>query len=696
MKKMLALLIAASIAFIGSCATSDAPKQEEKKEAAEAPAAVEAQADQTPAPAQEEKKEDFGELGNKYLAECRSAVQAVKETIADIKANPEGRTSIEKLQLFNKFETIIEDTWGKIGIYEMNHPDEGIRNAAMLAESELMSLVTEINLDAGLYQVAAAIPADDPALDDQDKHFLKDLIDDFKRSGVDKDDATREEIKKTNAEAVELEQKFNANIAADRKELKFTVEQLKGMPESFINSKPKDENGMIVLSTDYPDYFPIMEYADNEDVRKQMYMAAQNVAFPQNTEIFANYLKAKAKYAKLLGYKNWAELSESKMMIENPENAKNFLDKIIPISMKYAKRDSEVLLAKKKQLTGKEDVEVEPWDRFYIPRLVRMEKFNYNPQEAEQYFEMQKVINGIFIVNEKIFGLKFEKVKRDDVWHESVMSFDVYSNGEKIGEFELDLYPRPNKYKHFAMFTNIQGIKGRLPRMSIIGNFPEPVNGKSYISHDNVQTLFHEFGHLINGILAKDYKYVRFAGTNCQRDFVEVPSQFMEEYVWDPAILQLWATNDAGEPIPTELVEKMKKSDEFGKGLHVSRQLYLAKLSLDLFLQNPEGFDHHAFEKQLEKEISPWKSYEETHQIENFGHLVNYTSNYYTYMWSLSIAKDFYGYIMNNGGLMNPEIMGKYRDTVLKQGGNKSGNDMIKDFTGRELSLEEFEKWLNN
>ena len=171
-------------------------------------------------------------------------------------------------------------------------------------------------------------------------------------------------------------------------------------------------------------------------------------------------------------------------MIENPENAKNFLDKIIPISMKYAKRDAEVLLAKKKQLTGKEDVEVEPWDRFYIPRLVRMEKFNYNPQEAEQYFEMQKVINGIFIVNEKIFGLKFEKVKRDDVWHESVMSFDVYANGEKIGEFELDLYPRPNKYKHFAMFTNIQGIEGRLPRMSIIGNFPEPVNGKSYICNN--------------------------------------------------------------------------------------------------------------------------------------------------------------------------------------------------------------------
>ncbi|MBR4531027.1 Zn-dependent oligopeptidase [bacterium] len=693
MKKNLVILTVIAGFFFASCGSQPA-KNEEAAKQSETPAQTEQAQPAQPEKA-EKKAPDFGEKGNAFYKYCQDEFAAVKAIIADIKANPAERKSVEKLQLFNNFEIKIEDAWGKIGIYQMNHPDEGMRNAAMLAESELMSLVTEINLDAGLYQVAAAIPADDPALDDQDRHFLKDLIDDFRRSGVDKDEATRAEIKKTNALAVELEQKFNANIAADRKELKFTVEQLKGMPESFISAKPKDENGMIILSTDYPDYFPVMEYADNEDVRKQMYMAAQNVAFPQNTEIFANYLKAKAKFAKLLGYKNWAELSEAKMMIGNPENAKNFLDKIIPISMKYAKRDAEILLAKKKQITGKDDVEVEPWDRFYIPRLVRMEKFNYNPQDAEQYFEMQKVINGIFVVNEKIFGLKFEKVKRDDVWHESVMSFDVYANGEKIGEFELDLYPRPNKYKHFAMFTNIQGIKGRLPRMAIVGNFPEPVDGKSYISHDNVQTLFHEFGHLINGILAREYKYVRFAGTNCQRDFVEAPSQFMEEYVWDPAILQLWATNDAGEPIPAELVEKMKKSDEFGKGLHVSRQLYLAKLSLELYLQNPEGLDHHAFEKQLEREFSPWKSYEETHQIENFGHLVNYTSNYYTYMWSLAIVKDFYGHVMKNGGLMNPEIMGKYRDTILKQGGNKSGNDMIKDFTGSELSLEEFEKWLN-
>lgn len=695
MKKRLVVLTVLAGFFFASCGSQPAKEEEPAKQSA-TPATEQAQ------PAQpenaEKKAPDFGEKGNAFYKHCADEFAAVKAIIADIKANPAERKSIEKLQLFNSFEIKIEDAWGKIEIYQMNHPDKGMRDAAMAAESELMAILSEINLDADLYKVMAAIPADDPAFDEEDKHFLKDVIDDFKRSGVDKDEKTREEIKKVNAELVAIAQQFNANIASDRKSIKVSPERLKGLPEDFINGHAKDENGMITLTSDYPDYFPVMESADDETLRKEMYFMAQTVAYPSNEEVFDKLLKARKKLANLLGYKNWPEYSQAKLMIGNPENAENFVKKIAAISMPYAKKEAEILLAKKKQLTGKDDVEVEPWDRFYIPRLVRMEKFNYDPETVRPYFEIQKVLNGIFTVNSKIFGLEFKQIKRDDVWHESILSYDVYSDGKQIGTFDLDLYPRENKYKHFAMFTNQQGIKGRLPRMAIVGNFPTPVNGKAYVGHDSVQTLFHEFGHLIHGILASGHKYIRFAGTNCQRDFVETPSQFMEEYVWDAPILQLWATNDAGEPIPADLVEKMKKSDEFGKGLHTSRQLYLAILSLEVYLQDPdaEGFNHHAFEKQTEREYSPWKTYDETHQIENFGHLEGYSSNYYTYMWSLSVAKDFYGYIQQNGGLMNPEIMGRYRDQVLKAGGAKDGMQMVRDFLGRELSFEAFEKWLNN
>ncbi|HNW16645.1 MAG TPA: M3 family metallopeptidase, partial [bacterium] len=395
------------------------------------------------------------------------------------------------------------------------------------------------------------------------------------------------------------------------------------------------------------------------------------------------------------GYKNFAEYTQQKLMIENPENADEFIKKVAGISTAYAKKDLEVFLAKKKSVVG-ETAEVEPWDRFFYQKLIKMEKYNYDPEQARKYFEMTKVIDGIFLVSGKIFGVTFEKVKRDDLWHESVQSYNMLADGKVIGMFELDLFPRPNKYKHFAMFTNELGVKDlRIPRAAIIGNFPEPVDGKAYISHEDVQTLFHEFGHLLHSLFAGNQRYVRFSGTNCQRDFVEVPSQLMEEYVWDASILQLWATNDAGEPIPADLVDNMKKASEFAKGLHVSRQMYLAALSLGIYLQDPENFDHHAYEKKLEKELSPWKSHEDTHLIENFSHLVNYYSNYYTYMWSLAIVKDFAGHIRKTG-LMDAAVTKQYRDKVLNIGGAKPGHQMVKDFLGRELSFEEFEKWLNN
>jgi len=586
--------------------------------------------------------------------------------------------------------------WSKSGIFQLNHPDEGMRKAAMKCETEISAQATELSLDNELYKAIASISPGDPALDSDDKYFLADMIIDFKRNGVDKDEATRDAIKKLSAEIIALEQTFYSNIGSDKKTIKIKdVNRLKGLPEDFIKGKKPDEEGNIILTTDWPDYFPVMENAQDESLRAEMYKNVLNIAYPQNTEIFSKILKARKKFSELLGYKNFAEYTQQKLMIENPENADEFIKKVAGISTAYAKKDLEVFLAKKKSVVG-ETAEVEPWDRFFYQKLIKMEKYNYDPEQARKYFEMTKVIDGIFLVSGKIFGVTFEKVKRDDLWHESVQSYNMLADGKVIGMFELDLFPRPNKYKHFAMFTNELGVKDlRIPRAAIIGNFPEPVDGKAYISHEDVQTLFHEFGHLLHSLFAGNQRYVRFSGTNCQRDFVEVPSQLMEEYVWDASILQLWATNDAGEPIPADLVDNMKKASEFAKGLHVSRQMYLAALSLGIYLQDPENFDHHAYEKKLEKELSPWKSHEDTHLIENFSHLVNYYSNYYTYMWSLAIVKDFAGHIRKTG-LMDAAVTKQYRDKVLNIGGAKPGHQMVKDFLGRELSFEEFEKWLNN
>ncbi len=682
MKRSLFTVLCAFLLFSVSCASAGDTKQTEVK-----PAETKAQ---------EKPAEDFGMVGNAYLKLCRNEIASISGIASEIKTSAGKKSGLEILNMMNILEIKQSDMWSKSGIFQLNHPDEGMRKAAMKCETEISAQATELSLDNELYKAIASISPGDPALDSDDKYFLADMIIDFKRNGVDKDEATRDAIKKLSAEIIALEQTFYSNIGSDKKTIKIKdVNRLKGLPEDFIKGKKPDEEGNIILTTDWPDYFPVMENAQDESLRAEMYKNVLNIAYPQNTEIFSKILKARKKFSELLGYKNFAEYTQQKLMIENPENADEFIKKVAGISTAYAKKDLEVFLAKKKSVVG-ETAEVEPWDRFFYQKLIKMEKYNYDPEQARKYFEMTKVIDGIFLVSGKIFGVTFEKVKRDDLWHESVQSYNMLADGKVIGMFELDLFPRPNKYKHFAMFTNELGVKDlRIPRAAIIGNFPEPVDGKAYISHEDVQTLFHEFGHLLHSLFAGNQRYVRFSGTNCQRDFVEVPSQLMEEYVWDASILQLWATNDAGEPISAELVENMKKASEFAKGLHVSRQMYLAALSLGIYLQDPENFDHHAYEKKLEKELSPWKSHEDTHLIENFSHLVNYYSNYYTYMWSLAIVKDFAGHIRKTG-LMDAAVTKQYRDKVLNIGGAKPGHQMVKDFLGRELSFEEFEKWLNN
>lgn len=687
MKKVLFLMALLAVAMMSvSCASGQGAQVQSKNDGTQTKAVEEKK---------QPEKEDYGKEGNAFVKYCRGEMTSIANIATDIKSSPKERKGIEVLHLFNILEIKQSDVWNKSGLYQLNHPEEGMRKAGMVCESEIANQSTELSLDYELFSAFAAIAPDDASLNDEDRYFLADVIADFKRNGVDKDEKTRDEIKKISAELTELEQKYYGNIGGDRREIKITdMNRLKGLPADFIAGHKPDKDGAIVLTTDYPDYFPVMENAEDETLRMEMYKNLHNIGFPQNTEIFSKLLIGRKKKAELLGYKNWAEYTQAKLMIENPENAYNFVKKVADMSKVYAAKDLEMILAKKKELKGA-DAEVEAWDRFFYPRIIQMEKYNFNPEDARKYFEIQKVMSGLFMVAEKIFGVTFEKVKRD-VWHESVQSYNVLTDGKVTGMIDFDLYPRDNKYKHFAMFTNELGVKDvRLPRAAIIGNFPQPVDGKAYISHDDVQTLFHEFGHLIHSIFAGNQKYVRFSGTNCQHDFVEVPSQLMEEWVWDASILQLFATNDAGEPIPAPLVENMKKASEFAKGVHINRQMHLAMLSLSIYLQDPVNFDHHAFEKKIEKEYSPWKSYDDTHLIENFGHLIGYSSNYYTYMWSLVIVKDFAGEIRKSG-LMDPVIMGKYRNTVLNIGGAKPGKVMVNDFLGRDFTIEEFEKYLKN
>lgn len=684
MKRFLTIIFSMTLVFmVFSCASSPKDAEVEKK--------------QTTDKNKTAKTESYGKLGDGFMKFCKAEKTAVDNIAADIKASPAERTGIDILDLFNKMEMRQTDMLTKTSIYQMNHPDEGMRKAAMACEQMMMVQNSELVLDFELYSAIAAITPDDASLNEEDRYFFNDVIADFKRNGVDKDESVRKELKELSKKMTELEQTFFSNIGSDRKSITITdMAKLKGLPEDFMEKHKKNEKGEVILTTDWPDYMGVMEYAADASLREEMYRNKRTTGFPVNVEVMNEFLTARMKFATTLGYKNWAEYTEAKLMIENPENADNFINKVFELTKEYSDRDLAILLEYKKKDNVQAAI-VNPWDNMYYSRLAKIDKYNFDPDVARKYFEIQKVMDGMFLVASKIYGVEFKEVKRDDIWHPSVKSYSIFENGKEVGQFEFDLYPRENKYKHFAMFTNVLGVKDvRNPRGAIIGNFPEPKDGKAYISHNDVQTLFHEFGHLLHMLFAGQQKYVRFSGTNCQRDFVEVPSQLFEEWIWNAEVLQLFATNDEGEPIPSELVENMKKASEFGKGFSVRQQMYYAALSLGIYLQDPEGFDFHKYEKTVEVKYSPWKADNDIHMVEGFGHLIGYSSNYYTYMWSLVIVKDLHEFIKENGGVMSPEVMTKYRQKVLSKGGAEKSALSVKDFMGRDFTFDAFEKWLKN
>jgi len=313
------------------------------------------------------------------------------------------------------------------------------------------------------------------------------------------------------------------------------------------------------------------------------------------------------------------------------------------------------------------------------------------------YFDVTKTLNGILAISSRLFNISFESVNDSDVWHESVITYDVKADGNTVGRIYLDLHPRENKYKHAAMFPMLSGVKDmRLPKGAIVCNFNDPAKGggEAYLEHNDVTTFFHEFGHLLHHILSGAQEWVRFSGVATEWDFVEVPSQLFEEWAWDTDMLQSFATNKDGQVIPSDLVSRMRDANEFGKGANVMQQMAYASISLGLYDRAPDSFDLEAFVVEQTKNYSVYTFVPGSHFECAFGHLVEYSSNYYTYMWSLVISKDLYG-AFKDAGMGDSTLSEKYRKTILGAGGSKDADLLVQDFLGREFSVDAFETWLS-
>jgi thimet oligopeptidase len=626
-----------------------------------------------------------------FLASCRSDLGDTKKRIATIKASPSPRDAMATLQAFDTALLVAGDSEARAGLAEQTHPSKPMRDAAQVCEQEGSSVLTDISLDKEMYNVLASL--DGSKLDPAGTYFFKTTLRDYRRAGVDRDDATRAKIKQLQDELVKIGQQFDMNIAADVRKMQVNASDLDGLPDDFKRSHQPDASGKVTLSTDNTDYFPFMDYAISEPARKAFYVLYRQRAYPKNIDTMAQLLQKRHELASVLGYPDWAAYITEDKMVVTKQNASDFIEKIATAAQAGSKRDYEELLAFKKEKEDPKATSVNAWDIAHLNRGAKIEKFGYDSQVMRPYFEYSRVLQGILDISSQMYGITYKPVTDAQVWHPEVTVYDVFDKNNRIGRIYFDMFPRENKYKHYATFNLTTGKEGfRLPEYVLVCNFPRATGEPGLMEYDDVITFFHEFGHLLHGIFKGNTKW---ATGDLENDFIEAPSQMFEEWPKDPAVLKTFARHyKTNEPLPAELAEKARAADDFGRALNVRQQMFYAAISLDFYNRDPQGLDQDKLVAQLQERYTPYKFVEGTHMQTAFGHLNGYSAVYYTYMWSLVIAKDMFTEFKKNG-LMNAQVAGKYRNAVLGASGTKPAADLVRDFLGRPYSFQAYADWLN-
>jgi thimet oligopeptidase len=633
----------------------------------------------------------------RFTQECLAGLERARALRPEIIAKRDG-TIAGTLGRYNELLMAASATNALAGLMSEVHPDEGIRDAARECEQEVSRFYSDLALDRDMYDALAAV--DVAAADAQTRRFLEHTLRDYRRAGVDKSSEVRERLKAIDEELTRLGQQFSKNISEDVRHIEIDDPSgLAGLPADFVASHLPDARGKIRITTDYPDYNPFMTYAADDELRRQLYIKFRSRGDQQNEGVLHDVLKLRAEKASLLGYKDWADYITADKMIQSGARASEFIEKVWKLAEPRAQQDYAELLRQLRTIDPTAS-EVSDWQKVYLENLVKKERYEVDASLVRQYFPYDRVLAGLLEITAEIFDITYVPASGPgDVppWHPSVLVYDVARGGDKLGRIYLDMHPRDGKYKHAAQFPLKDGVRGvQLPEGVLVCNFPEPspAGGPALMEHDDVVTMFHEFGHLMHHVLGGHQPWVTQSGVATEWDFVEAPSQMFEEWAWSFETLARFARHyETGEVIPPELVEKMRRADKFGLGTATVQQIFYASISLGFHRTDPEALDQLAEVQRLQKRYTPFKYVPGTRFHASFGHLVGYSAMYYTYQWSLVIAKDLLT-PFEAEGLMAKDVTFAYRDKVLAPGGSRDAAELVREFLGRDYDFAAFERYL--
>ena len=632
----------------------------------------------------------LSDLAQTYEKQCHNVLAQAQTRLTALEQLAGAKTVATVLMPLNELWVVLDRGLNTAGLYRNVHPDPDVREVANTCEQEFAKVVTNFGLSRPVYEAVAAV--DVRGEDAVTQRYTAHLLRDFRRAGVDKDAATRDKIRALKDELVQIGQAFDKNIREDVRTIELdSADALAGLPDDYISQHKAHAGRKITISTDYPDYLPFMSYAHDDAARKRLYTVFRQRGYPQNVTVLANLLGKRYALAQLLGYTTWASYITEDKMIKSDRAAQDFIDKISHAAEARAKQDYDELLTQLKQQSPRA-VAVGDWQKTFIEEQVKRQKYNFDSQAARQYFAFGRVRQGLLDITSKMFGVTYKKIDVP-VWHPSVVAYEILSDGKTIGRFFLDLHPRADKYKHAAAFPIRSGVGAvQLPEAALVCNFPEGED--ALMEHDEVETFFHEFGHLLHHLFGGAQRWIGVSGISTEWDFVEAPSQMLEEWTFDRTTLHSFARNKAGEVIPDTLLAAMARARDFGKGLWVKHQMFYAAVSLNFHNQDPTHLDPDKLLQNLQSRYSPFAYVPDTHFEMSFGHLEGYSAIYYTYMWSLVIAKDLFS-VFRHDGLLNTDVARRYRQKVLEPGGSKDAADLVHDFLGRDFSFDSFATWLN-
>lgn len=613
-----------------------------------------------------------------------AALSQVREVVTEIKTAPPARASV-LIDRWNAVDRQMANIASIASTFAELHPVPAAREQAEHTLQQVDRLRTELDLDHALFTVFAQ--AEVAGLDESAARLHAKALQDFRRAGVDQDGYRRDRLAEIAERMVVLGQEFSKNIREDARTIRVRPDQLAGMPQDWIDARPAGQDGLVEVSTDYPDFVPFSTFCRDAAARRELRIEFLNQAWPANDAILQELFALRREYAHLVGYANWADYTAEVRMIGSGPAIGEFIETVTTAAAESARRDRDVVLARLQQ-DRPQDITIDAADVSYYTELVRSEQFDVDAQQVRTFFDFGRVCAGLLAVTGRLFDLEYRPAPRATVWHEDVLVYDVHLlDGERIGRVYLDLHPREGKFKHAAQFDLVPGIDGQQLAEGVLAcNLP-----RGLMEHDDVVTLFHEFGHLLHHVLAGRGRWVRFSGVATEWDFVEAPSQLLEEWAWDAGVLSTFARDAGGRPIPADLVHRMRKADDFGKGFDARTQMFYAAVSYSLHTEQVADLTEAT--AQLQERYSMFPYIPGTHMAASFGHLEGYSSEYYTYMWSLVIAKDMFS-AFDPGDLFAPQVARRYREAVLEPGGSKDAADLVAAFLGRPYSFEAFSTWL--